>query len=218
MESMKKASIQLKPCLGENMLTFTDEQQVQNLHFEAWAKSYEEVFKKKPTPSSIWPTRAERKTTWDSRFGSGNTTYYVNIRQGDEGSKPVGSQGVTDYGSFYAGGGGRSMAGPELFTKKRLPSRKIGGIRIDKGWSEIIHEVIGKYTDKPFLMSVANKKLIRIFKGMGFSDYNPTKANLSKEIKNKLENWPHALLYRDGGEMKKSFDYIWSKYIVKCDL
>ena len=41
----------------------TNEQAVQKLFFDAWSESFEELFERKPSPSDIFPTRADRNTT-----------------------------------------------------------------------------------------------------------------------------------------------------------
>ena len=198
----------------------TNEQAVQKLFFDAWSESFEKLFEKKPSPSDIFPTRANRNTTFFRMFGAGNTDFHVNIRSSKtgEGDKPVAVQAVTDYGDFYAGGGARSIANEELFSKDKVPSREGDGIKVNRGWSEIYQEVIGKYTDKPMILSVANKGLIPMWRGLGFVPYDEEKANLPEPVKQKLKSARYPIYYRDSGEMKKSFAYIWAKYVHKCDL
>ena len=125
---------------------------------------------------------------------------------------------LTDYGDFYAGGGARSVANPQLFSKGKVPSRSIDGIKVSGGWSEIYEGVMNKYTDKPMILSIANKDLIPKWKGLGFKPYNEKTANLPEAVKEKLKGLKYPIYYRDSGEMKKSFAYIWGKYIHKCDL
>ena len=153
-------------------------------------------------------------------FGTGNTDFHVNIRSSKtgEGDKPVAVQAVTDYGDFYAGGGARSVANEELFSKDKVPSREVDGIKVNRGWSEIYEGVISKYTDKPMILSVANKGLIPMWRGLGFAPYVEEKANLPESVKKKLKSVKYPIYYRDGGEMKKSFAYVWAKYVYKCDL
>ena len=188
----------------------TNEQAVQKLFFDAWSESFQKLLEKKPSPSDIFPTRANRNTT----------DFHVNIRSSKtgEGDKPVAVQAVTDYGDFYAGGGARSIANEELFSKDKVPSREVDGIKVNRGWSEIYQEVIGKYTDKPMILSVANKGLIPMWRGLGFAPYDEEKANLPEPVKQKLKSAKYPIYYRDSGEMKKSFAYIWAKYVHKCDL
>lgn len=198
----------------------TNEQAVQKLFFDAWSESFEELFEKKPSPSDIFPTRANRNTTFFRLFGAGNTDFHVNIRSSKtgEGDKPVAVQAVTDYGDFYAGGGARSIANPSLFSRDVVPTREVDGIKINRGWSEIYQEVIRKYTDKPMILSIANKSLIPQWRGLGFVPYDEEKANLPEPVKQKLKSAKYPIYYRDSGEMKKSFAYIWAKYVHKCDL
>tara|TARA_R110000751_G_scaffold73678_7_gene148981 strand:+ start:820 stop:1443 length:624 start_codon:yes stop_codon:yes gene_type:complete len=197
-----------------------NEQAVQDLFFEAWAESYEEIIGRKPAPKDIFPTRADRGTTFFETFGAGQSELHVNIRPSSEGAgdRPVAVQAVTDYGDFYAGGGARSVANPQLFSKDKVPSRSVDGIKINGGWSEIYEGVMNKYTDKPMILSIANKELIPKWRGLGFKPYNEETANLPEAVKEKLKGLKYPIYYRDSGEMKKSFAYVWAKYIHKCDL
>ena len=198
----------------------TNEQSVQKMFFDAWAESFEELLGRKPSPSDIFPTRADRNTTFFRLFGAGNTDFHVNIRSSKtgEGDKPVAAQAVTDYGDFYAGGGARSIANEEMFSKDKVPSREVDGIKVNRGWSEIYEQVIGKYTDKPMILSVANKGLIPLWRGLGFVPYVEETANLPEDVKKKLKSVKYPIYYRDSGDMKKSFAYVWAKYVYKCDL
>ena len=197
----------------------TNEKAVQDLFFDAWAKSYEEILGRKPSPKDIFPTRNDRQTTLLRLFGEGQTDFHVNIRPSSEGAgdKPVAVQAITDYGEFYGGGGARSVANEELFSKDKVPSRNIDGIKISGGWSEIYDTAINKYTDKPMIISVANKGLIPKWKGLGFKPYNEETANLPEPVKEKLKGAKYPIYYRDSGAVKKSFSYVWGKYIHKCD-
>ena len=198
----------------------TNEKALQDMFFDAWANSYEKILGSKPSPNTIFPTRADRNTTFLKLFGEGKTEFHVNIRPSKEGAgdKPVAVQAITNYGDFYAGGGARSIANPSLFSKDKVPSRIIDGIKVNGGWSEIYESAINKYTDKPMILSIANKDLIPKWRGLGFEPYDETKANLPEPVKQKLKSAKYPIYYRDGGVMKKSFAYVWSKYVHKCDL
>ena len=106
---------------------------------------------------------------------------------------------VSDYGEFYAGAGARSMAGPSLFTKERVPSRIVGNTRIDRGWSQIVKYVMNQYTDKPFIISISNKITFPIWESIGFKLYDKNTSDLSIIVKNKIESkqWKYPLYYRN---------------------
>jgi len=178
---------------------FTDELEVQNIFFMSWRKEYKNIIGSKPQPKDIWPTRKDRNTTMSRNFGYGKTIFHVNFRYSSDGRfKPVGTQNITDYGDFYSGGGSRSMAGPSLFNKNRVPSRFVCDIRIDKGWSEMVDEVIKKYNDKPFIISISNNYIIPKWEKMGFKLYKSNCIDLSMEIRKKINNktWKYPLYYK----------------------
>ena len=84
-------------------------------------------------------------------------------------------------------------------VKGYIFSREIDGIKINGGWSEIVNIVIEKYSDKPFLISMANNMTVPTWNKLGFKLFNEKTSNLSDTIKQKLKmkKWKYPLYYRE---------------------
>ena len=94
MESMKKVSIQLKPCLGDNMaIIYPDDVFTESRMLDMWNEEWEDTY----------PKRLPRKdrTTLPTDLSVDNAMYYIAL---DE-DKIVGYCGWVDKGTYYVTAG-----------------------------------------------------------------------------------------------------------------
>tara|TARA_R110002020_G_scaffold456268_1_gene672634 strand:- start:3127 stop:3804 length:678 start_codon:yes stop_codon:yes gene_type:complete len=166
-------------------------------------------------PEEVWPNREQRGTHFYNKFGSGNDTYHVNMRNG----KPIGSWGIVDYGEFYGGGGAFTMQGNHfsLLDEVEIDDKKID---LRGGVSEIAQGVISDYLDKPIIITSAKKNPIftdYLKNNFGFKNIGDIDSlKLSPQNKSRLKRFTNVnMVIRMPGPIKKSFARFWNHNIAR---